>query len=89
MILTIGAQSLLPPKTNGVVEKANDIIKNKTIKKTTYASLLVNYNLYRRHRSLRKELNVKTPFDAVVKWHVLDVTIFKEKPEKFKQKCYV
>ena len=31
-------------------------------------------------------VNVKTPFDAVVKWHVLDETIFKEKPEKFKQK---
>ena len=84
------------PKTNGMVEKANDIIKQKTIKKTTYTSLqemkddltdfLVNYNLYRRHGSLRKELNVKTPFDAVVKWHVLDETIFKEKPEKFKQK---
>ena len=69
-----------------MVEKANDIIKNKTIKKTTYTSLLVNYNLYRKHGSLRKELNVKTPFDAVVKWHVLDETIFKEKPKKFKQK---
>ena len=69
-----------------MVEKANDIIKNKTIKKTTYTSLLVNYNLYRKHGSLRKELNVKTPFDAVVKWHVLDETIFKEKLEKFKQK---
>ena len=49
-------------------------------------AFLVNYNLYRRHGSLRKELNVKTPFDAVVKWHVLDETIFKENPEKFKQK---
>ena len=30
----------------------------------------------------------KTPskFDAVVKWHLLDETIFKKKPKKFKQK---
>jgi transposase-like protein len=50
------------PKTNGMVEKANDIIKKGTIKKTKYNSLeemnadlmrfLVHYNLYRRHGSL-------------------------------------
>jgi transposase-like protein len=84
------------PKTNGMVEKANDIIKKGTIKKTTYNSLqemnadlmnfLVHYNLYRRHGSLRRELNVKTPFDAVNKWHKLDSTIFKENPITFKQK---
>jgi transposase InsO family protein len=56
------------PKTNGMVEKANDIIKNKTIKITKYSNLemmnqdlmnfLLHYNLYRRHGSLRKELKV-------------------------------
>ena len=66
------------PKTNGMVEKANDIIKNKTIKITNYTNLeqmnqdlmkfLVHYNLYRRHGSLRRELKVKTPFNAVEKW---------------------
>lgn len=65
------------PKTNGMVEKANDIIKTKTIKITKYESLeemnkdlmdfLVHYNLFRRHGSLRRELNVKTPFNAVEK----------------------
>jgi len=84
------------PKTNGMVEKANDIIKNGTIKKTTYGSIqqmkddlmnfLVHYNLYRRHGSLRRELNVKTPFDAVEKWRELDPLIFKEKSNSFKQK---
>ncbi len=84
------------PKTNGMVEKANDIIKKKTIKQTTYKSLmemdedltsfLVHYNLYRRHGSLRKELNVKTPFDAVEKWFELDEEIFKEKTCEFKNK---
>ena len=84
------------PKTNGMVEKANDIIKNKTIKITKYASLkemnddlmrfLVHYNLYRRHGSLRRELKVKTPFNAVEKWYELDEKIFNQKPNNFKNK---
>ena len=84
------------PKTNGMVEKANDIIKKGTIKKTNYNSLqemnddlmqfLVHYNLYRRHGSLRRELKVKTPFNAIEKWFELDPKIFKEKPCEFKNK---
>lgn len=84
------------PQTNGMVEKANDIIKNKTIKITSYANLeqmnedlmkfLVHYNLHRRHGSLRRELKVKTPFNAVEKWHQLDPEIFKESPLIFKRK---
>jgi len=84
------------PKTNGMVEKANDIIKNKTIKITKYNSLeemnddlmqfLVHYNLYKRHGSLRRELKVKTPFDAVEKWFELDEKIFKQNPDDFKNK---
>lgn len=84
------------PKTNGMVEKANDIIKNGTIKKTHYNSLtemnadlmsfLVHYNLYRRHGSLRRELKVKTPFDAVEKWFELDEKIFNQNPADFKNK---
>jgi len=84
------------PKTNGMVEKANDIIKKKTIKQSKYSSLkemdedltnfLIHYNLYRRHGSLRRELKVKTPFDAVVKWHELDEEIYNQKTEEFKNK---
>ncbi len=84
------------PKTNGMVEKANDIIKTKTIKITTYNSLkemnadlmqfLVHYNLYRRHGSLRRELKVKTPFNAIEKWYELDPEIFKTTLENFKNK---
>lgn len=84
------------PKTNGMVEKANDIIKNKTIKITQYNSLeemnddlmtfLVYYNLHRRHGSLRRELKVKTPFNAVEKWYELDQQIFNQKPIDFEQK---
>ena len=71
-----------------MIEKANDIIKQKTVKITDYQNLqemnndlmklLIFYNLYRRHGSLRKELKVKTPFNAVEKWHELDPDIFKE-----------
>jgi transposase InsO family protein len=74
-------------KTNGMMEKANDIIKNQTIKKK-YNSLdemqeglsnfLIHYNLYRRHRSLRKELKVKTPYNAAEKWVESDPEIFKD-----------
>ncbi|HBK71768.1 MAG TPA: IS481 family transposase [Flavobacteriaceae bacterium] len=84
------------PKTNGMVEKANDIIKKKTIKITKYNSLeemnddlmqfLVHYNLCRRHGSLRRELKVKTPFNAIEKWYELDEKIFKIKPQGFKNK---
>ena len=84
------------PKTNGMVEKANDIIKNKTIKITKYSSLeemntdlmkfLVHYNLHRRHGSLRRELNVKTPLNAVEKWYELDPKIFKQNPVEFENK---
>ncbi|MCF6349945.1 MAG: integrase core domain-containing protein [Flavobacteriaceae bacterium] len=84
------------PKTNGMVEKANDIIKKKTIKITKYKSLeemnddlmdfLMHYNLYRRHGSLRRELKVKTPYNAVEKWYELDEKIFKIKPTEFKNK---
>jgi transposase InsO family protein len=84
------------PKTNGMVEKANDIIKNKTIKITTYTNLeemnqdlmnfLLPYNYYRRHGSLRKELKVKTPINAVEKWYQLDPEIFSETLETFKIK---
>lgn len=84
------------PKTNGMVERANGTIKNSTILKTEYENkkqmntdlinFLVHYNLHRRHGSLRKELNVKTPLEALQKWYELKPEIFKESPNDFKQK---
>ena len=84
------------PKTNGMVERVNGTIKNNTILKYKYDNraalendltvFLVFYNLYRRHGSLRKELNVKTPFDALEKWYQLKPDIFKIKPQEFKNK---
>jgi len=84
------------PKTNGMVEKVNDTIKSNTVKQTEYQNkeqmnldlqhFMVNYNLYRRHGSLRKELNVKTPLDAIEKWFKLNPKIFKQNPTEFKNK---
>jgi transposase InsO family protein len=84
------------PQTNGMVERANGTIKNNTILKNTYANqqemhhdllgFLAFYNLFRRHGSLRKELNVKTPFDAVQKWFDIKPEIFKLHPVELKSK---
>ena len=84
------------PKTNGMVEKANDTIKQGTVKRNDYDNkeqmnkdlmcFLVHYNIYRRHGSIRKELNVKTPFDAIEKWYKIKPKIFKQNPVKFKSK---
>ena len=58
-----------------MVEKANDIIKNKTIKITPYESV-----------AQRKELKVKTPFNAIEKGYELDLKIVKTDPNEFKNK---
>ena len=82
------------PKTNGMVERVNGTIKTNTILKNEYkdskemnidlAKFNTYYNLYRRHGSLRRELKVKTPFDAVQKWHGLKPELFKITPNDFK-----
>ncbi|HZJ36040.1 MAG TPA: IS481 family transposase [Gillisia sp.] len=84
------------PKTNGMVERANGTIKNNTILKTKYKNeqemkkdimeFLCYYNLYRRHGSLRKELKVKTPLQAVEKWYGIEPGLFKKTPQEFKNK---
>jgi transposase InsO family protein len=84
------------PKTNGMVERVNGTIKNNTILKTKYKSqhemkldlmkFLKFYNIYRRHGSLRKELKVKTPINAIEKWYKLKPEIFKTTPNEFKNK---
>ena len=82
------------PKINAMVERANGTIKNNTILKTQYQSqqemkndlfrFLIFYNINRRHGSIRKELKVKTPFNAVEKWCQLKPEIFKITPTQFK-----
>lgn len=84
------------PKTNGMVERVNGTIKNNTILKNQYQSFeemnmdlnkfLVFYNMNRRHGSLRKELKVKTPLNAIEKWYQLKPEIFKITLDQFKTK---
>lgn len=82
------------PQTNGMVERANGTIKTNTILKNKYLNVeemnndllkfLGFYNLYRRHGSLRRELEVKTPISAIEKWYELKPEIFIITPQGFK-----
>jgi len=81
------------PQTNGMVERVNGTIKNATIKAEDYENIddvkkdlnkfLIYYNFNRRHGSLRKELKVRTPFDAVQSWFQTKPEIFKILPSEF------
>ncbi len=83
------------PQTNGMVERANGMIKEATVKHTDYASFkelevdlnrfLLYYLFARRHSGLRKELGVRTPFDALQKWYTLDAKLFKTHPDDFRR----
>ena len=82
------------PQTNGMVERANGTIKQSTIKAQDYSSFnaleedlnqfLLYYNFNRRHGSLRKELKVKTPFEAVQSWFQMKPELFKISPDEFR-----
>jgi transposase InsO family protein len=82
------------PQTNGMVERANGLIKDRTIKLQTYENLqemiadldkfLLYYLFTRRHGSLRKELKVRTPFEALEYWYNLEPELFRKHPEMFK-----
>jgi len=79
-----------------MVEKVNDTIKLNTLKIHIYDniwemridlnSFLIDYNLTRRHSSLRTEIGVKTPFEAIEYWFELSPKFFKETPLEFKEK---
>ena len=53
---------------------------------THLMKFIVYYLLYRRHGSLKRELGVKTPFEAVEKWYELKPELFLENPTQFKNK---
>jgi transposase-like protein len=86
------------PKTNGMVEKANDIIKSNTLKTQIYLSreemendlneFLLYYHTERRHGGLVKEKKGKTPMDAIRYWYNLDSSIFTISPELFILRLY-
>ena len=104
IILNTGLLGPNTPKTNGMVERADGIIKKGTILKENYANIYIEhgrnkeemndalmafpvyYMLYGRHGGVRKELRVKTPFQAVEKWFMLKPEIFKQNPFILKNK---
>ena len=82
------------PKTNGMVERVNGTIKGATVKVLTYKNkvelkadldkFLVYYNLNRRHGGLRRELKVRTPFEALQCWYRINPEIFRKSPDMFR-----
>jgi transposase InsO family protein len=82
------------PQTNGMVERANGLIKDRTVKIQNYNNLqemiadldkfLLFYLFARRHGSLRRELKVRTPFEALQYWYNLEPDLFRKHPEMFK-----
>jgi hypothetical protein len=53
---------------------------------TALMHFLVYFILNRRHGSLRKELQVRTPYQAVEKWYKINPNLFKETPSQFQEK---
>jgi transposase InsO family protein len=74
------------PKTNGMVERTNGLIKEKTTKQHTYQNpqqmkddlqhWFVHYNFYRRHTRLGRI----TPYQAVCRWYDKQPEIFIKEP---------
>ena len=85
-ITEIAAFCLIGVK-NGTILKEEYQDKNEM--KVALMSFLVHYLLYRRHGGVRKELKVKTPFNAVEKWFEMKPEIFKENPLDFKNKILI
>ena len=81
-----------------MVERVNGTIKEATVKVNTYHSLkemetdlnhfLLYYLFNRRHGSLKKELGVRTPYEALEKWYNLEPTLFKTHPEMFRHQAF-
>jgi len=81
------------PKTNGMIERVNGIIKDSTIKTKKYENIdelkedlnkfLIFYNVSRKHGGLKKELKIRTPYEAVKKWFEIKPEIFRISPDEF------
>lgn len=74
------------PKTNGMVERANGLIKKDTTKKNRYQNatamkddLHLWFVLHNFHRPLRR-LGRLTPYEAVCKWHQKQPNLFLKPP---------
>jgi transposase-like protein/transposase len=84
------------PKTNWMVEKANDTIKNWTVNIHHYDTaeemkqdillFMIYYNLNRRHSWIYTEIRKKTPFEALEYYYSKNSEKFKESPIEFRRK---
>lgn len=88
------------PQTNGLVERLNGTVKWATLKIHTYnnkeemnsdlLSFMIIYILERKHSSLiseyKKELKIKTPYQALEHWYSISPELFHETPLDFKEK---
>jgi hypothetical protein len=80
-------------------KRVNGTIKNSTVKATEFESLeamavdldkfLIYYNFTRTHTSLKRELKVKTPFQALCAWYEIKPEIFKFSPKEFEAMCEI
>ena len=87
------------PKTNGMVERANGIVKNATIKANEYGDIqelekdlkrfLLYYTFHRRHSGLQRELKVRTPFEALQSWFETTPERFRISPEEFRRNAFI
>ena len=73
------------PKTNGLVERQNQIIKNATVKTKTYLGVeaafkdIIAWN-ERNNRRRKRHLRYKTPFQKSAEWYKLKPEIFTREP---------
>ena len=75
------------PKTNGLVERANRLIKDNTTKRHRYADVQqmiealkqwnIIYNFHRSHRRIGR----KTPYQSVCHWYQKHPTLFQKEPQ--------
>lgn len=81
------------PKTNGLVERTNGLIKQGTTKQHTYQSAeqmkddlhhwFVHYNFFRRHRRIGRI----TPYEAVCRWYDKQPDLFIKEPAHLLHYC--
>lgn len=75
------------PKTNGMVERTNGLIKENTTKQHRYQNpqqmkddlrcWFIHYNFYRRNRRIGRI----TPYEAVCRWHQKQPELFLKEPD--------
>lgn len=81
------------PKTNGMVERTNGLIKQGTTKVHTYQTVaqmkddlqqwFVFYNFHRKHRRIGRV----TPYEAVCHWHQKQPDLFLKEPDHLLSYC--